>query len=109
MASISIRRSHGLTRSQALAAARRIAAQLAADHGISTVWSGSTATINGPGMAGEFRIKPRQIELDLDLGLMLMMFKEKLSAGIETRLDEVLTVGSKKKITRPRAGRKGDR
>jgi putative polyhydroxyalkanoate system protein len=109
MPSISIRRSHNLTRAQALAAVREIAAQLAADHGISTVWSGDSAQISGPGLQGELHLRPHRIELEVQLGFMLMMFRDKLVARIESRLDELLAVRPPPNKTNRAPSKRGNR
>jgi len=98
MSTISIRRAHGLTAKQAMSVARKIAAQLQDEYGIKTTWNGESARIKGAGIDGELRLAPRQLALDLELGFMLLMFRDKITAGIEAKFDEVLPVKPRKKV-----------
>ena len=96
MSKISIRRAHGLNHAQALAVAKKVTAELRARYGIDSNWSGDCAEISGSGISGELTVAPKRFDIDLKLGLLLMMFRDKIEAGIETKLDELLMAKSGK-------------
>lgn len=96
MSTITIRRSHGLAKKQALKVANQVAAELASEYGIVTTWSGDTAQVKGTGLTGELRLVPKRFELDLDLGFMLTIFRDKIAAGIESEFDRRLGIKEKK-------------
>ena len=96
--SISIRRKHALTQKQAVDVAKKIAAELAQEYGISSTWSGAdTVNVQGTGLTGKLHLAPKVFELDLKLGFMLSMFSDKIRAGVEEKLDHLLASKAGKK------------
>ncbi len=91
MSKISIHRRHNLSHGQALAVAKKVTADLHKSYGIASKWRADCARIEGSGISGELTVAPKRFEIDLKLGLLLMMFRDKIEAGIEAKLDELLT------------------
>jgi putative polyhydroxyalkanoate system protein len=95
MSRISIRRTHRLNHDRALAVAKKVTAELGVSYGIVSAWNGNSARIRGSGITGELIVEPKRFDIDLKLGLLMMMFRDKIEAGIEAKLDELLTAKSK--------------
>jgi putative polyhydroxyalkanoate system protein len=90
MSSISIRRPHSLSHQQALEVANHVAEELAGKYGIETSWSGTSLLVKGSGLSGVLKLAPNQLELDMKLGMVLSMFRDKITAGIEAEFDKLL-------------------
>ena len=91
MSNISIRRKHQLTPAQAVDVAKKVAAELAREYGISSTWIDTdTVTVEGTGLTGRLHLAPKTFELDLKLGFMLSMISDKIRNGVEEKLDKLL-------------------
>ena len=73
----------------------KVTAELGGSYGIVSAWNGNSARITGSGITGELIVEPKRFTIDLKLGLLMMMFRDKIEAGIEAKLDELLTAKSK--------------
>jgi putative polyhydroxyalkanoate system protein len=75
--------------------AKKVTTELGGRYGIVSAWNGNSARISGSGITGELIVEPKRFDINLKLGLFMMMFRDKIEAGIEGKLDTLLTAKSK--------------
>jgi putative polyhydroxyalkanoate system protein len=97
LSSISIRRAHTFSPSQARGVADTIAAQLERDYGIEANWQGDTLHFKRAGVNGTLHLASKELILDVRLGFMLMAFRDDIAAAIERNLDQHLSAASVEK------------
>lgn len=90
LSQISLRRSHKLPHTQAVAAADAIAARLKADYGMQSRWQGDTLHFERTGASGTLRLAPQEVHLEVRLGLLLSAFRDSIAQEVERQLDEQL-------------------
>jgi putative polyhydroxyalkanoate system protein len=90
LSSISIRRAHTLSPSQARSVADTVAAQLERDYGIEAHWQGDTLHFERTGVSGTLHLAAKELVLDVRLGFLLMAFRDSIAAAIERNLDQHL-------------------
>jgi putative polyhydroxyalkanoate system protein len=90
MSTISLRRTHKLSHSEAVHAADSVAAQLKDEYGIRARWEGDTMHFERIGASGTLRLAPKEMQLDVHLGFLLTGLRNAIAREIERHLDEQL-------------------
>ncbi|HCX32605.1 MAG TPA: hypothetical protein DHV08_02980 [Rhodocyclaceae bacterium] len=88
MNDIVIRRSHGLTRGKARAAAERIAASLEQEFDLDWGWEDGRLVFRRSGVSGHLEIGPHHVEIVARLGFLLKMLKPRIEAEVHRYCDE---------------------
>jgi putative polyhydroxyalkanoate system protein len=90
MASISIRRPHQLSLSEAKGRVTQLAESLAKDLNARWCWQGDELRFDRTGAWGVVRVGSAQVDVEVKLGLLLRPLKETITARIHERLDSLL-------------------
>ena len=88
MASFTLSKPYTMPVEELREAARGLADQLEAEHGISPRWSGDAVRIKGKGVDGELDFSGGVIDISVKLGLMTSAFAPALKRGMQRYLDE---------------------
>jgi len=88
---ISLRRTHSLSRNQAVAAANSVAAQLKGEYGIQSRWDGDTLYFERANAHGTLRLVPKEVQVEVHLGFLLSMFESSIRDEIDRNLQKHLT------------------
>jgi putative polyhydroxyalkanoate system protein len=95
MSDIKLVRPHSLPLTKAKALAQKTADALAAEYDLESEWHGNILRFHRSGVDGQMHVTDSEIRLDVKLGLLLKVFKGKITGHIERNFDELLA-GSKK-------------
>ncbi|MDX1587520.1 MAG: polyhydroxyalkanoic acid system family protein [Oleiphilaceae bacterium] len=87
MAVIDIRRQHAMSREKAVAAADRLAADLARDYDLNFQWDGDLLRFKRMGAKGWLQVEDAAIAIHLELGLLLRPFKGRIEQEVSQNLD----------------------
>ena len=90
MASISIRRRHGLDHAKAKAAAQKIARDLDQRFDLKHEWDGDRVSFARPGLSGDMHVGKSELRLDVELSFLLLPLKGALEQAIHRELDAAL-------------------
>ena len=90
MASIEIRKSHGLGMEDVRGRIASIEPDLRSRYSVVLTWRGQRAKVKGPGVQGEAWVDASSIGMRLDLGLLLRPLSRKIRSAIEDAIDEAL-------------------
>jgi putative polyhydroxyalkanoate system protein len=91
MANIHIERRHALGREAARAQVEQIALDLKRQLQADYAWEGDTLVFKRSGASGTIEVGDESIVIDVKLGMALGMMKGKIEAGIQHRLEQVIT------------------
>ncbi|MGB8326649.1 MAG: polyhydroxyalkanoic acid system family protein [Steroidobacteraceae bacterium] len=92
MSTTVIRRAHALTHSQALDAAKAVAAEMEQKYAMRSRWVNSEELhFERAGLHGQLRVHEKEITLKMTFGLLMLAFKDKVLGIVESRLDKALT------------------
>lgn len=87
MAVIDVRREHAMSREQALAAADRLARELARDYDLHFDWQGDMLRFKRMGAKGWLKVEDAAIAIHLELGLLLRPFKGRIEQEVTRNMD----------------------
>jgi putative polyhydroxyalkanoate system protein len=87
---ISLSRTHNLSRTQAVAAANSVAAQLKGAYGLQSRWDGDTLHFERASAHGTLRLAPKEVQVDVHLGFLLSVFEDSIRREIERSLEKHL-------------------
>lgn len=90
MTMIRIRRRHRLGARRARQLASNIARDLERDYGMAHHWRDSVLQFHRSGIKGSLEVAEDSIELNMELGLAMRPFRERIEAGVASRLDALL-------------------
>jgi putative polyhydroxyalkanoate system protein len=88
MASIDIRRKHGLSLSKAKAAVTMTAAAIGKKFGIESEWDGNTLNFSRGGVKGGIAVTASEVRVHAELGFLMGAMKPMIEKEIERVLDE---------------------
>lgn len=88
MASIDIRRKHGLSLKQAKAAVTKTASAIGKKFGIESEWDGNTLNFSRGGVNGEIAVTTSEVHVHAELGFLMGAMKPMIEKEIERVLDE---------------------
>jgi len=88
MASIDIRRPHGLSQSEAHAVIDKVAARMREKFEVKTQWLDGTLAFERPGISGKIAIGDDEIRVSAQLGMLFSPLKGMIEQEIRRKLDE---------------------
>ncbi len=87
MADIEIRRTHGMGRAAARAAADRMAEHLGRKFGLKGDWDGDVLRFQGTGVTGTLSVDAKDVSLSVALGFLLKAMKGSIAQAVNHELD----------------------
>ena len=81
-------RAHNLDFDHAKATAEELMVNFAEKYGVKYHWEDETVKFRGAGAKGYLSVLPKQVELRMELGFMLIPFKAKIEKSITNHMDE---------------------
>ncbi|HEX6834283.1 MAG TPA: polyhydroxyalkanoic acid system family protein [Rudaea sp.] len=88
MATIDIRRKHGLSLKQAKAAVTKTAASIAKKFDVKSEWEGDTLHFTRSGVNGKIAVTDKDVHVRAELGFLMGAMKPMIESEIERVLDE---------------------
>jgi putative polyhydroxyalkanoate system protein len=88
MADIEVQRDHALGLKKALAAAQKVADEMAENFDMESEWEGNTLYFSRSGVTGELTVTKNSVQMNAKLGFLLSAFKPKIEAQIEKNFEE---------------------
>lgn len=90
MTTIRVSRCHPLGLAAARAEVDRIAQRVRDVHGAQFAWHGDMLVFRYTGVAGQIRVGPTRIDLDLRLGILLAPMRARIEARLVEKIDRAL-------------------
>lgn len=91
MASFKLRKPYTMPVNKVREAARGLAEQLEAEHGVRPQWRGDSVRISGKGVEGEMDFADGVIDISVKMGMMTAVFAPVLKREMQRYLDEHVT------------------
>ncbi len=104
MADIKMIKFHHLPIPRAKQLVQKAADSLAAEYDLESEWKGDTLHFHRSGVAGQMKVTPSEIQLQVTLGFLLKPFKAKFVEHIEHNFDRLLSGAAAKGGGAARAG-----
>lgn len=89
MADIKLMRTHFVPLTEARARVQKAADELAVEHNLRTEWRVNVLLFERPGLHGEIRVSPSDIQLEATLGLLMKPLRGTLVAELERKFEEL--------------------
>jgi putative polyhydroxyalkanoate system protein len=90
MATIDIRRRHGMDLPRARAAVEGVANGLAERHGLAWQWNGDRLEFQRSGAEGSISVEPEELHVHIRLGFPASLLKASIQDEIERRFDSLV-------------------
>jgi putative polyhydroxyalkanoate system protein len=91
MAGFSVSRTYTMSKDEVRVAAAELARELKSQYGLSSRWSGDSATFRGSGVDGHLSIENDIISLKIKLGFLAAAFERPLRKAVNDYLDQYVS------------------
>ncbi|HEY5799469.1 MAG TPA: polyhydroxyalkanoic acid system family protein [Burkholderiaceae bacterium] len=89
MSQIDITQPHKLTHKKAVAAAQKVADQLAAEYDLECEWDGDVLRFARSGVDGTLEVRADEAQIRIKLGFLLAMFAPKIEEKVAANMKKV--------------------
>jgi putative polyhydroxyalkanoate system protein len=92
MADIDITQAHRLPHKKAIAAAQKVADQLAEEFELACAWDGDVLRFERAGVDGSLTVRESEAQISIKLGFLLKMFAPKIEEKVAANMKKVFAV-----------------